>query len=95
MDDLKKKVSRFTEENQALLAKNYELKSKNDEMLLRLKSLETMSDETLKTKVQTWISEHNGEINVIEFSKTYAVVETKVEEILNRLVSEGYLETLS
>ncbi len=94
MEDVKRKVSRLTEENQALLTKNYELKGKNDEMLLRIKSLETMTDEALKTKLQTWIAEHNGEINISEFSKTHNIIETKVEEILNRLVSEGYLEVI-
>src|SRR3989338_688856 len=94
MDDLKRKVSRLTEENQVLLTKNYEIKGKSDELLLRLKTLENISDEALKVKLQTWISEHNGEINMAEFSKIHNVVETKVEEILNRLVSEGYLTSI-
>lgn len=94
IEDLKRKVSRLGEENQALLAKNYELKGKNDELLLKVKSLETMTDDTLKTRIQTWIAEHNGEISIPEFSKTHGVIETKIEEILNRLVSEGYLETI-
>lgn len=91
---LRKKVERLGEENQALTAKNYELKVENDEMRLRLSALETISDEALKTKIQEWVTEHNGEINISEFSKTHRVIETKVEEILNRLVSEGYLDLI-
>ncbi len=89
---MRKKVERLTEENHVLASKNYELKIDNDQMRLRLGMLETLSDEALKARVQEWITEHNGEINISEFAKTHRVVETKVEEILNRLVSEGYLD---
>ncbi len=89
---LKKKIERLNEENEALRNKHYELKGKYDEILLRIRDLESLSDETLKTRVQEWVSEHQGEINVYEFCKVYKVSETRVEEILNKLVSEGYLE---
>ncbi|MFH0737142.1 MAG: hypothetical protein V1827_00665 [Candidatus Micrarchaeota archaeon] len=92
VDDHKKKIARLTEQNQALTSQNYELKSSNDEIRLRLTQLEGMSDETLKSKLQEWISEHNGMINITEFSKLHKVTESKVEEMLNRLVSEGYIE---
>lgn len=91
---LRKKVERLSEENQALSARNYEIKVENDEMRLRLNTLETLSDDALKTKLQEWITEHNGEINISEFSKTYHTIETRAEELLNRLVSEGYLELI-
>ena len=40
------------------------------------------------------MQEHNGAINIPEFSKVYKVAESRVEEMLNRLVSEGYLEVV-
>ncbi len=92
LETLKKKVERLTAENEALINKNYELKEKYDEAILRLKDLEGFSDETLKGRVQEWINEHDGEINVFEFCKVYKVGETRVEEILNKLVNEGYIE---
>lgn len=93
-DDLKKKMTRRRDENQALTAKNYELKSMNDELLVRNKELESLSDDTLKAKLQEWISDHNGEINIIEFSKLHKVPEAKIEQTLNRLVAEGYLSVV-
>lgn len=89
LEMLKKRTERISAENEALTNKNYELKEKYDEALLRLKELEGLSDETLKIRVQEWINEHNGEINVFEFCKVYKVSETRVEEILNKLVNEG------
>ncbi len=94
IDDLKKKVSRLTEQNQALSSSNYDLKSENDNLRLRVSELEGLSDETLKSKLQEWILEHNGSINIFEFAKVYKVSESKIEEMLNRLVSEGYLEVV-
>ncbi|MFH1221979.1 MAG: hypothetical protein V1492_02750 [Candidatus Micrarchaeota archaeon] len=92
--DMKKKSDRLTEQTEALTGQNYELKAENDELKLRLQQLEKMSDGTLKSKLQEWISEHNGAINLAEFCKLYGMGETRVEEVLNRLVSEGYLESV-
>ncbi len=92
LEDMRKKTSRLTEENKALTTRNYDLKNKNDELMLALKDLQSLSDDALKAKLQEWIIEHNGEINVNEFAKLYKVGETRVEQILNRLVSEGYLQ---
>jgi len=92
--DLRLRVSRFREENEALRNKNYELKSKNDEAILQLRKLETLSDSALKAKLQEWISEHNGEIDVTEFAKMYKVPDKKVEDALNDLVSSGYLSVI-
>jgi len=93
--DMKKKNERIEDQVEALTNTNYELKSESDELKVRLKELEKISDETLKTKLQEWIMEHNGSINVSEFSKIYKVRETRVEEALNKLVNEGYLEVVS
>ncbi|MEM3422241.1 MAG: hypothetical protein QXF35_02155 [Candidatus Bilamarchaeaceae archaeon] len=89
--DLKKKNEMLAQQVDALSAYNYELKSENDELRLKLKKYETMSNDTLKVKIQSWIAEHNGSINIPEFCKVYGTAESKVEEILNQLVSEGYL----
>jgi regulator of replication initiation timing len=94
-DDLRKKTERLEDQVEALTNQNYELKSENDEVKIRLGELEHLSEETLKTKIQEWIIEHNGSINVSEFSRVYKTPETRVEEILNRLVSEGYIESVS
>jgi hypothetical protein len=94
VDDLRKKVERLEEQGEALTTKNYELKASNDELVLRLNELEGLSDDALKAKLQEWVMEHNGEINIIEFTKLYKVAETRVEQMLNKLVAEGYLEVI-
>jgi len=94
VDDFKKKVDRLTEQNQALTSQNYELKSQNDDYKLRLQQLEGLSDEALKGKLQEWVAEHSGTINITEFAKLNKVSDARIEEMLNKLVSEGYLEVV-
>ena len=64
-------------------------------MKVRLSELEKLSEETLRAKLQEWVMEHNGSINISEFARVYKVNETRIEEVLNRLVNEGYLEVVS
>jgi len=94
VDDLRKKVERLTEQNAALTSQNYEFKTQNDDFKLRLSQLEGLSDEALKAKLQEWVAEHSGTINVTEFSKIHKMSEARVEEMLNKLVNEGYLEVM-
>lgn len=90
---LQKKGRELAEGNASLSKENYELKSRNDELTLKLRSLETLSDPVLALKIQEWLSEHRGEINIADFSRVYNVPEMRVEQMLNRMVTEGYLET--
>jgi regulator of replication initiation timing len=94
VDDLGKKVDRLNDQNQALTTKNYELKNQNDELHIRVGELEGLSDDALKAKLQEWITEHNGSIAIPEFTRLYKVSDARVEELLNKLVSEGYLEVV-
>jgi regulator of replication initiation timing len=94
VDDLKKKVTRLSEQNQALTTSNYDLKAENDDLRLQVSQLERLSDDALRTKLQEWVIEHNGTINIYEFAKVYKVSDAKIEDTLNRLVSEGYLEVV-
>ncbi len=90
---LQKKVKELSDSSSSLSKENYELKSRNDELTLKLRSLETLSDSVLGLKIQEWLGEHKGEINISDFSKVYNVPESRVEQMLNKLVTEGYLET--
>jgi len=89
----KKKAKDLSAANELLAKENYDLKIRNDELTLKLKSLETYTDSALMLKLQEWISEHNGEINVGEFARVHNVLESRVEQVLNRLVTEGYIES--
>lgn len=91
--DLRKTSKRLREEGEALRNENYELKNRNDDLSVRLKKLEGFSDETIKSKLQEWVAEHSGEVNIHEFAELYKTTESRVEHLLNQLVLEGYLES--
>jgi len=90
---MQKKLREANDGNASLSKENFELKSKNDDLTIKLRSLETFSDAVLALKIQEWLSEHKGEINITDFSKVYNVPENRVEQMLNKLVTEGYIES--
>ena len=90
---MQKKLRDANEGNAALSKENFELKSRNDDLTLKLRSLETFSDSVLTLKIQEWLSEHKGEINIADFSKVYNIPENRVEQMLNKLVTEGFIES--
>jgi regulator of replication initiation timing len=94
VDDFKKKIDRLNEQVQALTSQNYELKNQNDDMRLRVGQLEGLSDDALMAKLQEWVAEHGNSINISEFTKIYKISDARVEELLNKLVNEGYLEVI-
>ena len=77
----------------SLSKENYELKNENDELKVRFEKLHGgISDSVLSTRVQEWVIEHNGTINIVEFARHNRVPEARVEDVLNDLVRQGYLE---
>jgi len=90
--DLQKNLFSLQNSNKMLSLKVAELLEKNAELEARIKKLETMSDEVLMLKVQEWLQTHNGTINIGEFSSLYKVPESRVEEILNKMISLGYIQ---
>jgi len=90
---LQKKLRDANEGNSSISKENFELKGRNDDLTLKLRALETFSDSVLALKIQEWLSEHKGEVNIADFSKVYNVPEGRVEQMLNKLVTEGYIES--
>jgi hypothetical protein len=90
--DLQKNLFSLQNSNKVLSLKVTELLEKNAELQARIKKLETFSDEVLMLKVQDWLQTHNGTINIGEFSAFYKVPESRVEEILNKMISLGYIQ---
>lgn len=92
---LDRKVRVLEKEREEIKNKNYELTEKNNELTLKINRYETPSDETLRVRLQEWIKDHNGKINIADFTSVYLsgnkVGETRVEKILNELVTEGYV----
>ncbi len=78
--------------NKNLTVQASQLSSENKELKSRLESLETYSDESLMVMIADWIDSHSDSIDVIEFAKTYRLTAPRVEQVLNKMVSMGYIE---
>ncbi len=90
-DRIKKQLAEITAANESLRKSNMELKEQQNQLMLRIKELEMVSDDVLISRIQTWLDEHNYEINISDFARINKVSEQRVEEILNKMVREGYL----
>lgn len=82
----------LTASNKNLTVQAMQLNEENKELKERLKELETYSEESLMVKVQDWIESHDSTIDIEEFSKTLHVPTPRIEQILNKMVSLGYIE---
>jgi len=90
--EVKRRAETLETANSKVSKELIEARSKSDELTLRVKQLESFTDEALMAKLQDWLDVHRNEINVPEFSKQYGVLESRVEDVLNRMVIQGYLE---
>jgi len=82
----------LTASNKNLAVQAMQLNEENKELKERLQELETYSEESLMVKVQDWIESHGNTIDIEEFSKTLRVPTPRIEQILNKMVSMGYIE---
>lgn len=78
--------------NKNLTVQASQLSSENKEIKSRLESLETYSDESLMVMIEDWIDSHSDTVDIIEFAKTYRLTAPRVEQVLNKMVSMGYIE---
>lgn len=78
--------------NKNLTVQGMQLSAENKELKQRLGELEAYSDEALMVRVQDWIESHDSTIDIDEFSKSTKVPPPRVEQILNKMVSSGYIE---
>lgn len=92
VETLRRNYSIIKKQASSLSRENYELKNENDELKLRIESLQGMSDSALKAKIQDWVIDHGGQMNVPDFARMYKVPEARVEQLLDDLVKEGFLE---
>ncbi|MDD5023013.1 MAG: hypothetical protein PHU63_02490 [Candidatus ainarchaeum sp.] len=94
---LDKKIRVLEKEIEELKNSNYELREKNNELTIKMNRYEKPSDETIKIKLIEWIKDHNGKISIPDFVAVHLggnpVGETRVEKILNELVTQGYLSS--
>lgn len=92
VDTLRRNYALLRKQVVGLTRENYDLKNENDELRLNMEKLQGMSDGALKTKLQEWIIDHGGDMNIPEFSRFHRVPEARVEQLLDDLVKRGFLE---
>ena len=90
--ELKKLVKELSISNRNLTIQTSQLNDENKLIGEQLKSLQTYSNDALMAMIEDWIEVHNSSIDVGEFSKTYKVPEPRVEQVLDKMVSMGYIE---
>ena len=90
--ELKRLNIELTASNKNLTVQAAQLSAENRDLKNRLSSLETFSDESLMVMIEDWIDAHNNTIDLMEFSKTYKISPPRVEQMLNKMVSTGYIE---
>ena len=77
--------------NRNLTVQTSMLTADNKNLVEQLKTLQTYSDNALMAMVQDWLEVHNETIDIEQFAKTYKLSSPRVEEILDKMVSMGYL----
>ena len=90
--ELKRLNIELTASNKNLSVQATQISEENTKLKQRLSGLETYSDESLMVMVQEWLESHDNTIDVNEFSATYKIIPPRVEQILNKMVSLGYIE---
>jgi len=77
--------------NKNLTVQGVKLSNENRELMQKLKELQSYSDEALMARVQDWIESHDSTIDIDEFSKTNNITPPRVEQVLNTMISLGYI----
>jgi hypothetical protein len=93
--ELKRLNLELASSNRNLTIQSAQLNDDNKKLSERLKTLQTYSDGSLMGMVQDWIEVHNNTIDINEFAKNHGVAAPRVEEILDKMVSMGYLSLQS
>ncbi len=90
--ETKKLNIELSSSNKNLTVKAMQLNDENKQLTGSLKELEIYSDNSLMVMLQDWIMGHDGVIDVNEFAKNYKMTPTRVEQMLNKMVTLGYIE---
>jgi hypothetical protein len=78
--------------NKNLTVQALQLSDENKKISEQLKFLESYPDNTLMVMVQEWLEAHDDTIDINDFAKNYKMNPTRVEQILNKMVTLGYIE---
>lgn len=81
--------------NRNMTIQTTQLEEENKQIKSQLKTLQTYSDDALMAMVQDWIETHNSSIDINEFASNYKLSAPRIEQILDKMVSLGYIELKS
>ncbi|MDE1845691.1 MAG: hypothetical protein KGH53_00180 [Candidatus Micrarchaeota archaeon] len=81
--------------NRNLTIQTTQFDEDNKQLNAQLKALQTYSDDALMAMVQDWIETHNNSIDITEFAGNYKIAAPRIEQILDKMVSLGYVELKS
>ncbi|MGI0100545.1 MAG: hypothetical protein ACREBH_02395 [Candidatus Micrarchaeaceae archaeon] len=93
--DIKRLNIELEASNKNLTVQALQLSDENKQLKADLGSLQAYSDSALMVMVQDWLDSHDATIDINEFAKNYKMSTTRIEQILNRMVSLGYIELRS
>ncbi|MCL5427721.1 MAG: hypothetical protein M1321_00900 [Candidatus Marsarchaeota archaeon] len=89
---LKRLNIELSSSNRNLTIQATQLSEENKRLKAELDKLQKYSDESLMSIIEEWIEVHNNTIDIEAFSKTYGISAPRAEEVLDKMVSMGYLE---
>ncbi len=78
--------------NRNLTIQSSQIGGENKNLKEQLSALQKFSDESLMALVEEWLTVHDNYIDIMEFSKAHSVPPTRIEQILDKMVSLGYIE---
>jgi hypothetical protein len=90
--ELKRLNVELSASNRNLTLQSAQLSDENKTMKEQLDALRKYSDESLMALIEEWITVHNNSIDVVAFANGHSLSPTRVEQILDRMVSMGYIE---
>ncbi len=93
--ELKRLNIEISASNRNLTLQSAQLTDENKTLKEQLSALQKYSDESLMALVEEWITVHNSAIDVVAFAKERNLSPTRVEQILDKMVSLGYIELKS
>ncbi len=93
--ELKRLALELSAANRNLTIQTAQLSEQNKAIDSQLKTLQTYSDDSLMAMIEDWVEVHNNAIDINEFAQAYKIPPPRVEQVLDKMVSMGYVEVKS
>lgn len=90
--ELKRLNIELSASNRNLTIQSSQIGDENKTLKTQLSALQKFSDESLMALIEEWLTVHNNYIDIMEFSKSNNVSPTRIEQMLDKMVSLGYIE---